>query len=225
MEQLTEQQIAQLKNIKLIASLNSYSRKKGGVGAVSFYRYIVNGTDEELELYKKIQNPKIDIVTGKPLFFLNPMDQRLHSKLDLVWNQHTHDKKELGGFVAINLEKLGSTGEYFLYCFLLEKYNESEIKWLNKEGESFCTHDFQIVNSNGEIMTYIDCKTTSKSKSTFYMSDNEWSFFMNNKSKYQIYRIHEDFSDIIHIENLQSWIDNGKIAMAKSENGFSLTIV
>jgi hypothetical protein len=72
------------------------------------------------------------------------------------------------------------------------------------------------LNKKGVPLHYIDCKGTPQEKKTFYLTINEWSFFLDciqNEKSYQIYRVFnvEGDTNFIHIDNLWQWIKAGKV--------------
>jgi hypothetical protein len=112
--------------------------------------------------------------------------------------------------------------EKYLYEILKKQYPKHTVKWLNYNDktetfeESWQNHDFEIIDRNGNILHYIDCKGTPQSKRTFYLTDNEWRFFLSCVQKgqnYQIYRIFNVSSDTyyVYIDNLWEWIKQGKV--------------
>ena len=110
--------------------------------------------------------------------------------------------------------------ERYLYDFL--KNSNTKVKWLNYNEtedcfiESWANHDFEILDDNGNVQHYIDCKGTPQQKRTFYLTDNEWNFFLEcveNNINYQIYRVFnvENRPNHILIDNLWEWIQEGKV--------------
>lgn len=110
--------------------------------------------------------------------------------------------------------------ERYLYDFL--KSNNEKVKWLNYNEvedffiESWANHDFEILDSNEDVLHYIDCKGTPQQKKTFYLTSNEWSFFLEcveNDINYQIYRVFDVENEPNHIliDNLWKWIEQGKV--------------
>lgn len=110
-------------------------------------------------------------------------------------------------------EELRRKSEEFLYKYLCEKYSFDRVKWLNIDGESYISHDFEILKENGELLFIIECKGTSKEKPTFYLTSKEWSHFLENKEIYQICRVINVDSEmsVIVIENLLSEILNCQV--------------
>lgn len=110
-------------------------------------------------------------------------------------------------------EKIRAASELFLFNKLIEKFG-NRVKWLNKEGESFKDHDFEVIDSmEDSIEYYIECKGTLKNEKTFFMTKNEWMFFLENKKNYQIFLIINalDSPELIKIDNLMDWLIKGKV--------------
>ena len=89
----------------------------------------------------------------------------------------------------------------------------NRVKWLNENGETGSNHDFEILGEDGSIEYYIECKGTAKTKTTFYVTKNEWNLFLNNTKNYQVYFIQNAFGNPTHvfINNLLDWLLKGKI--------------
>lgn len=85
---------------------------------------------------------------------------------------------------------MGLESEAQLFGYLKTYYsNEGVVVWANNGGETYNKYDFILKKENGDIIKYIDCKSTYADKKTFYMSKGEWDFFLNNKEKYEIIRV------------------------------------
>ena len=110
-------------------------------------------------------------------------------------------------------EELRIKSESFLYNLLCEKHGKDYVKWLNINGESYSSHDFEIIDNNGHTINLIECKGTRNKKPTFYLTSKEWSHFLANKNIYQIYRIFNIDSEMTGflIENLLDSILNEKV--------------
>lgn len=112
--------------------------------------------------------------------------------------------------------------ERYLFEILRRNYPSNIIVWLNYNEtkntfeESWKDHDFEVQDRNKNVLHYIDCKGTPQQKRTFYLTSNEWNFFLNciqNGKSYQIYRIFNVESNpyFVHIDNLWEWIKTGKV--------------
>lgn len=117
-------------------------------------------------------------------------------------------------------DKIKEKSERYLFYLLKDVYEK--VKWLNYNEsddcfvESWANHDFEILDSDGNVKHYIDCKGTPQQKRTFYLTNNEWSFFLDcikNDKNYQIYRVFdiENQPNHILIDNLWAWIEQGKV--------------
>lgn len=110
------------------------------------------------------------------------------------------------------IEKIRKASEEYLFGVLKKKYPE-RVKWLNEKGESNSDHDFEILDLDGTIEYYIECKGSIKNKSTFYLTRNQWRLFLNHTKNYQIYFINNLFGKPNHviIDNLLDWLLKMKI--------------
>ncbi len=109
-------------------------------------------------------------------------------------------------------ERIRLISEKYLFEVLKSKY-PNRVKWLNENGETGSNHDFEILEENGVVEYYIECKGTAKKKTTFYVTKNEWNLFLNNTKNYQIYFIQNVLGSPTHvfINNLLDWLLKGKI--------------
>lgn len=109
-------------------------------------------------------------------------------------------------------EKIRQISEKYLFEVLKVKY-PNRVKWLNENGETSLNHDFEILEEDGNIEYYIECKGTAKKKTTFYVTKNEWNLFLNNTKNYQIYFIQNTLETPTHIfiNNLLDWLLKGRI--------------
>lgn len=102
-------------------------------------------------------------------------------------------------------EQIRLVSENFVYNLLCEKYGEDKVKWLNQEVEAYNPYDFEILDNNNQPR-FIEVKGTVKEKPTFYLTVNEWDYFLNNRDKFEIYRVFncddENKIGYFHIENL-----------------------
>ena len=110
-------------------------------------------------------------------------------------------------------EGIRKKSELFLYKYLCDKYELTNVKWLNEKGESFSHHDFEILDNDGNLVQLVECKGTSKDKPTFYLTITEWEHFLENKEKYQVYRIFNVDADmqLFCIDNLLVSILSGQV--------------
>ena len=116
-------------------------------------------------------------------------------------------------------EQIRIKSETYLNSILKTEYGNESVDWLNEEGEAGLPYDF-IVRAGEAEKYFIDCKGTDSSKTTFYMSSNEWGFFLANKSSYQIYRVFntKGIPRFVKIQNLFESISNGEVVPCSNEN-------
>lgn len=110
-------------------------------------------------------------------------------------------------------ERVRIASEPLVFKHLKKIYGDS-VLWLNEKGESFSNYDFQILDTiDNSIAVYIDCKGTKNNDPNFFLSSNEWHFFLSVKEKYQIYLVTEALSTpkIFRIKNLLESIVSGEV--------------
>lgn len=109
-------------------------------------------------------------------------------------------------------ESIRLISEKYLFEVLKSKY-PNRVKWLNENGESNSDHDFEILEDDGTVEYYIECKGTAKQKTTFFVTKNEWKLFLNNTRNYQLYFIQNVFAAPSHvfISNVLDWMLKGKL--------------
>lgn len=110
-------------------------------------------------------------------------------------------------------ESIRQRSETFLYNILCEQYGKEKVNWLNKEKESYKPYDFELLDDKNNVCQFIECKGTVGTKSTFYLTNIEWEFFIKNSSFYQVYRIFNLDSNCNYfcIENLLNYLMTGKV--------------
>lgn len=110
-------------------------------------------------------------------------------------------------------ETVRQKSELFIYNLLCQKYGIDKVKWLNKFGESYSNHDFELIDEWGVVNTIIECKGTANDKPTFYLTKDEWHYFLENKDRYQIYRVFNVYGEMkaVCIKNLLNSILGGRV--------------
>jgi hypothetical protein len=110
-------------------------------------------------------------------------------------------------------ESIRRRSEYFVYNVLCEKYGSTSVKWLNESTESFSSHDFELLDEQGNILQIIECKGTTRDKPTFYLTAKEWNYFLMNKEIYQLYRVFnvDGVMYVFCIDNLLASILSGQV--------------
>ena len=102
-------------------------------------------------------------------------------------------------------DQIRMISEQFIFSKLKEKYGSQRVKWLNEKEESNSPFDFEILDNTNQII-FIEVKGTINGKPTFYLTANEWNHFLENRDRYEIYRVFncDDESKInfIHIADV-----------------------
>jgi hypothetical protein len=117
-------------------------------------------------------------------------------------------------------ERIRIVSEGFLNEKLFEKFGD-KVKWMNKEQESGSSYDFEvsdIFDDNPEF--YIECKASMHSEKVFYLTKNEWMFFLQNTSKYQLFFISSALTSpkLIKVGNLLDSILAGRVIPFSNKN-------
>lgn len=117
-------------------------------------------------------------------------------------------------------ERVRIASESFLYNKLKEKFG-SRVKWLNEANESGSIYDFEVIDTlDNSKEYYIECKASMFGDKVFLMTKSEWLFFLQNKSKYQLYFIAPALTNptVIKIENFMEWLIQGKVIPLSTKN-------
>lgn len=117
-------------------------------------------------------------------------------------------------------EKVRMASETYLFGLLKKKFGE-RIQWMNENGESGESYDFKVLDSiDNSVEYFIECKGTIGKEKVFYMTKNEWSLFLKNSSKYQVYYISDALQNPkeIKIDNLMDWIMTEKVVPYPTRN-------
>lgn len=190
------------------------------VSPLTVKQYIIE-TPKASETAEVSKEPKIEIVKQKPeseeglaasdaLKFIIEEIKNIKEQL----KELKTERPEIPEIVenAEHNEEIRKASEEYINEILKKKYPD-RVKWLNENGESKQDHDFEILELDGSIEYYIECKGTVKNKPTFYMTKNEWWLFLNHTKNYQIYFVKNSFSAPSHIfiDNLFDWLLKGKL--------------
>jgi hypothetical protein len=117
-------------------------------------------------------------------------------------------------------ERIRIASESFLYTKLKEKFG-SRIKWLNESKESGSIYDFEVIDTlDNSTEYYIECKASMHADKIFLMTKSEWLFFLQNKSKYQLYFVASALTNptVTKIENLMEGLTQGKVIPLSTKN-------
>lgn len=177
------------------------------------------------------QNSNIDADLTKKI--INSLDQNnialklISKQLEIISEEISEIKKDefeesepaITEIPELN-EKIRIASESFLFEKLSEKLG-SRIKWLNQAGESGCNHDFEVLDVLDDTIEYfIECKGTMYDPKVFYLTKNEWHFFLENSKNYQLYLVTNALNNptLIKIDNFKDWLLRGKLVPYLSKN-------
>lgn len=188
-----------------------------------------NTTSKQEDLKEPVKIPEVQSTNGlskaekeldalggdEEVQFSNETVKLIVSEIKSIKDQISSLKKDRGSEIEedpIFNERIRDSSEKYLHDLLTKKYGD-RVKWLNKDGESNADHDFEILDFDGSIEIYIECKGTSQEDLQFYLTKNEWRLFLNHTKNYQVYFIKASLSNPhhIYIDNLLDWLLRGKI--------------
>lgn len=99
------------------------------------------------------------------------------------------------------------------------KNNWEKVNWLNEENEQSKPYDFEVIVSG--VNYYIECKGSINSSKEFYLTKNEWQFYLQNRKNYRLYFVSEINSispTIIRIEDLLIAMEESKLIPCSTVN-------
>lgn len=176
-------------------------------------------TEDLLLLYQTKEN---NFTNNEEVTELKNEIERLKKEIESLTQVSRTDTVNVTTLIDEYLTEIKEKSENYLFRTLVELYPNKKVKWLNFNEttdsfeESWQNHDFEILDTDGKVLHYIDCKGTPKTKKTFYLTSSEWAFFLNcveGGRSYQIYRIFnvEGIPHYLHIDNLWQWIKERKV--------------
>jgi hypothetical protein len=112
---------------------------------------------------------------------------------------------------------IGNISEKYLYTYLKSKWDKT--KWINENGEQGKPYDFEVENEG--VIYYIECKGTTSTNNEFFLTLNEWLFYLANRKNYRLYFVSEIKSQnpsIHRVEDLLNDMAEGKLIPCSSLN-------
>ena len=151
--------------------------------------------------------------------------QLISSQLDTIVKQISfignNKSKEEDEFVDNEDEEfnklVGNKTERILFDVLKSKWKDTT--WLNENGEQGKPYDFEVL-FEGQTY-YMECKGTIKNIKEFFLTKNEWLFYLANRKYYRLYFVSEINSQnptIHRIEDLLKDMEEGKLISCSSIN-------
>lgn len=134
-------------------------------------------------------------------------------------SENVDEEIEISESAELN-ERVRLASESYLYNKLKEKFN-SRIKWMNEVAESGASYDFEVLDTlDNSTEYYIECKATMYTDKVFFMTKSGWHFFLQNKSKYQLFLITSALTNpsMTKIENFMEWLVEGKVVPYSDKN-------
>lgn len=99
------------------------------------------------------------------------------------------------------------------------KNNWDKVDWLNENTEQGKPYDFEITHDGNKF--YIECKGTTSNSNEFFLTKNEWLFYLANRKNYRLYFVSEINSQnptIHRIEDLLKDMEEGKLIPCSNVN-------
>ena len=181
---------------------------------------------EELNIAKTVQEETKPIDLEKQVEENTKSLQLITSQLDSIVKQisflgkeKSNDKEE---FEANEDEErnrvIGYQCEKHINSVFL-KNNWDKVNWLNENTEQGKPYDFEVTVKG--INYYIECKGSTSNLKEFFLTKNEWLFYLDNRKNYRLYFISEISSQnptIHRIEDLLKDMEEGKLIPCSSVN-------
>jgi hypothetical protein len=176
---------------------------------------IIEEVKQESELEKKVakNSASLELISTQLKNIAEELKhQRLSKKGIAVTDDFIFDEDE-----ELN-KSIGFKSEKHLLTFLKNK-NWEEVIWCNEKEESGNPYDFKVLNDGKTY--YIECKGSTTKKKEFFLTKNEWQFYLENRGFYRLYFISEINSlepTIIRIEDLLTSLETKELLPFSSVN-------
>lgn len=181
---------------------------------------------EELNIAKTVQEETKPIDLEKQVEENTKSLQLITSQLDSIVKQISFIGKEKSNdkdeFEANEDEErnrdIGYQCEKHINSVFL-KNNWDKVNWLNENTEQGKPYDFEVTVKG--INYYIECKGSTSNSKEFFLTKNEWLFYLANRKNYRLYFVSEINSQnptIHRIEDLLKDMEEGKLIPCSSVN-------
>lgn len=181
---------------------------------------------EELNIAKTVQEETKPIDLEKQVEENTKSLQLITSQLDSIVKQISFIGKEKSNdkdeFEANEDEErnrdIGYKCEKHINSVFL-KNNWDKVNWLNENTEQGKPYDFEVTVKG--INYYIECKGSTSNSKEFFLTKNEWLFYLANRKNYRLYFVSEINSQnptIHRIEDLLKDMEEGKLIPCSSVN-------
>lgn len=167
---------------------------------------------EPLDLKKQVED------NTKSLQLITSQLDSIVKQISFIGREKSDEKDE---FVANEDEEknklIGDKSEKLLFDFLKLKWENTN--WLNENGEQGKPYDFEIIIDS--VTYFIECKGSTSNSKEFFLTKNEWLFYLANRKNYRLYFVSEINSSnptIHRIEDLLNAMEEGKLIPCSSVN-------
>lgn len=135
--------------------------------------------------FKDSNNDNLEERVKKNTKSLSLISNQLDNIIKLLQSKETIKEDEIVDVIEneANNSRVGHKAEKYLYAELL-KNNWDEVVWINKETEQYLPYDFKIINKS-EVF-YYECKGTANDSNEFFITKNEWLFYLANRKNYRL---------------------------------------
>jgi hypothetical protein len=182
--------------------------------------------EEELNIAKTVQEEAKPIDLEKQVEENTKSLQLITSQLDSIVKQISFIGKEKSNdkdeFEANEDEErnrvIGYQCEKHINSVFL-KNNWEKVDWLNENAEQSKPYDFEVTVKG--INYYIECKGSTSNSKEFFLTKNEWLFYLTNRKNYRLYfvsEINSQYPTIHRIEDLLKDMEEGKLIPCSSVN-------
>ncbi len=122
-----------------------------------------------------------------------------------------NEDEERNRFIGYQCEK------HINSVFINNKWEK--VNWLNENAEQNKPYDFEVTVSG--VNYFIECKGSTSNSKEFFLTKNEWLFYLANRKNYRLYFVSEINSQnptIHRIEDLLKDMEEGKLIPCSSVN-------
>ncbi|MBK8370331.1 MAG: DUF3883 domain-containing protein [Saprospiraceae bacterium] len=183
--------------------------------AVSEEKIIETVNPSDYEILAKNNAAAINLISKQLQSITDAIEslQKRDSKIDNEEDVVITENQELN-------ERIRLASEGYLNEKLIEKFGD-KVKWMNKDNESGSSYDSEVSDIfDSDPDFYIECKASMHSDKLFYLTKNEWMFFLQNTSKYQLFFISSALTNpkLIKVGNLLDNILAGRVMPFSNKN-------
>lgn len=154
----------------------------------------------------------------KSLQLISSQLDQIVKQVSFIGNNKSKDEDEFEANEDEEFNKLvGNKTERILFEVLKSKWKDTT--WLNENGEQGKPYDFEVL-FEGQTY-YMECKGTVKNIKEFFLTKNEWLFYLANRGNFRLYFVSEINSQnpLVHrIEDLLKDMEKGKLIPCSSVN-------